>query len=118
MIVTAWRGAMRRAGLAAVDEERPWIDRRGIARVETVYSYPYTPHTCRHTWATWFYAITLDPMKLRTEGDWSSLSLVERYAHLMTPEEARDVHLVWGSRHFAIEGWGGAKSVQRSDGVA
>lgn len=40
----------------------------------------YTPHICRHSWATWFYAITRDPLRLKIEGNWSSLALVERYA--------------------------------------
>ncbi len=108
-IKTAWRGAMRRAGLAVVENETPWVDSRGIDRVRTEYSYPFTPHTCRHSWATWFYAVTRNPMLLKVEGDWHSMELVERYAHLMTPEEARDVHLVWGAKHHAIGDLIGAK---------
>jgi integrase len=60
-IKTAWRSAVRRAGL---DSE-------------------LTPHVCRHTWASWHYAIHKDPMLLKVEGGWSSVALVERYAHLM-----------------------------------
>lgn len=112
-IKTAFRGACRRAGLVTVEKEEPWTDSRGIARVRKEYGYPYSPHTCRHTWATWFYAVTRDPMLLRSEGDWSSIALVERYAHLMTPGEARDVHLVWGAKHHAIGDLIGAQNVQR-----
>lgn len=60
-IKTAWATALRRAGLS---------DRR------------ITPHTCRHTWATWHATIHRDPMLLRHEGGWSSLAMVQRYAHL------------------------------------
>jgi len=42
-----------------------------------------TPHVLRHTWATWHYALHKDLLRLKQEGGWSSLSLVERYAHLM-----------------------------------
>jgi integrase len=60
-IKTAWRGALRRAGL---DPE-------------------FTPHDLRHTWATWHYALHKDLLLLKVEGGWSSVTLVERYAHLM-----------------------------------
>jgi integrase len=60
-IKTAWRTAIKAAGLAA---------------------RPITPHTCRHTWATWHATIHRDPMLLRHDGGWSSLALVQRYAHL------------------------------------
>ena len=60
-IKTAFAGAVRRAGL------NPAI----------------TPHILRHTWATWHYALHRDPIRLKQEGGWSSLTLVERYAKLM-----------------------------------
>lgn len=60
-IKTAWRGAIRRAGL---DPE-------------------LTPHDLRHTWATWHYALHKDLLALKEAGGWSSVALVERYAHLM-----------------------------------
>lgn len=60
-IKTAWRGAIRRAGL---DQE-------------------LTPHDLRHTWATWHYALHKDLLALKEAGGWSSVALVERYAHLM-----------------------------------
>ena len=60
-IKTAWRGALRRAGL---DPE-------------------LTPHDLRHTWATWHYAMNKDLLALKEAGGWSSVALVERYAHLM-----------------------------------
>jgi len=60
-IKTAWKGAIRRAGL----------------------NPDLTPHDCRHTWASWHYAIHRDLIALKVEGGWSSVVLVERYAHLM-----------------------------------
>jgi integrase len=58
---TAWRGAIRRSG----------IDPK------------LTPHDLRHTWASWHYALHKDPIWLKEEGGWSSVALVERYAHLL-----------------------------------
>lgn len=60
-IKTAWAGAVRRSGL----------------------SEDLTPHDLRHTWATWHYALHRDLLRLKEEGGWSSVTLVERYAHLM-----------------------------------
>ncbi len=31
-----------------------------------------TPHVCRHTWATWHYAVNRDPLSLKREGGWLS----------------------------------------------
>lgn len=60
-IKTGWRGALKRAG----------IDPN------------FTPHDLRHTWATWQYALRRDLLGLKVDGGWSSVTLVERYAHLM-----------------------------------
>jgi integrase len=60
-IKTAWAGALRRAGL------NPEL----------------TPHDLRHTWASWHYALSKDLIRLKEEGGWSSVALVERYAHLL-----------------------------------
>ena len=60
-IKTAWRGAIARAGLDPA----------------------FTPHTCRHTWASWHYAEHRDLLALKIQGGWSSVALVERYAHLL-----------------------------------
>src|SRR5215472_2449000 len=74
-IKTAWKGAIRRAGL----------------------NPDLTPHDCRHTWASWHYAINRDLIALKVEGGWSSVVLVERYAHLMPAdhEEAIRQFLGW-----------------------
>jgi integrase len=60
-IKRAWRGAIRRAGLDP----------------------KLTPHDLRHAWASWHYALHRDLLALKLEGGWSSVALVERYAHLL-----------------------------------
>jgi len=40
-----------------------------------------TPHDLRHTWASWHYAVHRDLLALKVAGGWSSVELVERYAH-------------------------------------
>jgi integrase len=62
-IKTGWKAACERAGI-----------KRTI-----------TPHGLRHTWASWHYAEHRDPLMLRRDGGWSSVALVERYAHLAPP---------------------------------
>jgi integrase len=57
-IKTAFRGAVRRAGLA-----------------------DFHPHDCRHTWATWHYAQHRDPNALMALGGWKTPAMVFRYAH-------------------------------------
>jgi integrase len=60
-IKRAWKGALRRARLDP----------------------KLTPHDLRHAWASWHYAIHRDLLRLKQEGGWSSVQLVERYAHLL-----------------------------------
>lgn len=74
-IKTAFNGARRRAGLPS----------------------DVTPHALRHTWATWFQAVTRDPMRLKHEGGWGSLAMVERYAHLAPSAIAAEVVAFWGA---------------------
>lgn len=71
---TGWAGAWRRAGLPG------WM----------------SPHALRHTWASYFYVSTRDPMWLMREGGWRSLALVERYAHAMPSHLAPAIADVWG----------------------
>ena len=67
-------------------------DREGGGQIKTAWKLTkrrakiemeFTPHDLRHTWASWHYAVHKDPLALKVEGGWSSLALVERYAHLM-----------------------------------
>lgn len=67
----------------------------------------YTPHTFRHSWATWFYAQTFDVIRLMDEGGWRSEKMVRRYVKLASPsigEEARELGWNFGENireHFA-----------------
>jgi integrase len=104
-IKTAFTAACRRAGLGEwiADEETP---------DEPVFVTDVTPHVCRHTWASYFYALTKDPFKLRNEGGWSTVGMVERYAHLMPDEMIGEIALIWGASHPSIGKIPGAESVQ------
>ncbi len=42
----------------------------------------FSPHGCRHTWATWTYAATRNLGALMELGGWKSPAMVMRYAHL------------------------------------
>jgi integrase len=57
-IKTAFDGACRRAGIE-----------------------DFTPHCCRHTWATWHYQANHDLQLLMRVGGWKTLAMVLRYAH-------------------------------------
>lgn len=72
-VKTAWAAAMRRAGLAG-----------------------FTPHTLRHSWATWHYAIHRDLLRLRDDGGWATVKQVERYAHIMPSGHEAAILAVWG----------------------
>jgi integrase len=73
-IKTAWRGALRRAGL---DPE-------------------LTPRDLRHTWASWYYALHRDLLALKIVGGWSSVVLVGRYAHLHPAGHEDAIRLFYG----------------------
>lgn len=73
-IKTAWKAALRRA---ALDPE-------------------LTPHDLRHTWASWHYAVHRDLLALKEAGGWSSVVLVERYAHLMPSGQEAAIRRFWG----------------------
>jgi len=62
-IATAFSGACRRAGIE-----------------------DFTPHDCRHTWATWHYAANRDLGALMRLGGWKSVRMVMRYAHVNVAE--------------------------------
>lgn len=73
-IKRAWDGALRRSGIKK----------------------PATPHTCRHSWASWRYAVHHDLLRLKDEGGWRSVALVERYAHLAPDGIASAALAFWG----------------------
>jgi integrase len=75
---------------------KPYIDRTGENRGNPLSFWAhhvakigldanqYTPHTARHSWATWFYAQTKDVMRLKDEGGWNSEEW-QRYVKLAQP---------------------------------
>jgi integrase len=76
------------------DKRRPYADRRGAYGGQIKKGWygairragldpELTPHDLRHTWASWHYALHRDLLALKIEGAWSSVALVERYAHLL-----------------------------------
>jgi integrase len=67
-IKTAFKGACRRAGI---------VD--------------FSPHDCRHTWATWHYAANRDLIALMKLGGWKSERMVLRYAHVNVAQLAPSV---------------------------
>lgn len=46
----------------------------------------FTPHDCRHTWATWHYQANRDLGALQKLGGWKTLAMVLRYAHTNVAE--------------------------------
>lgn len=94
------------------DDGEPYVDRERLegGQIKTAWATACrraqireaTPHDLRHTWATWFYALSKDFMLLKDEGGWRTLSMVERYAHLMPSELVPSIALVWGGDHPRI----------------
>jgi integrase len=73
-IKTGFNGACRRAGLT-----------------------DFSPHDCRHTWATWHYAANRDLPALMKLGGWKSEKMVLRYAHVNVAHLAQTIAaLPWG----------------------
>jgi integrase len=72
-IKTAWAGMLKRAGIS-----------------------DFTPHDCRHTWATWHYAANRDITALMQLGGWKSPEMVIRYAHVNTSHLAPSINRMWG----------------------
>lgn len=78
-IKSAWRTMLQRSGLVG-----------------------FTPHDLRHTWATWWYALTPDPFRLQQAGGWSSVELVARYAHLLPAGREAEIRRIWGTEQAAV----------------
>jgi integrase len=74
---TAFKAACRRAGIKVCDDEgaRPYK-----------LQGDFTPHDCRHTWATWHYRANRDLGLLQKQGGWKSLAMVMQYAHANVAE--------------------------------
>jgi integrase len=67
-VKTAFRGACRRAGIE-----------------------DFSPHDCRHTWASWHYAANRDLIALMKLGGWKSERMVLRYAHVNVAQLAPSI---------------------------
>ena len=95
VVVAALASLPHREGAVFLsDKGGPYADRRGayggqikkgwkgaLRRAEL--DLALTPHDLRHSWASWQYALDRDLLRLKIEGGWSSVLLVERYAHLL-----------------------------------
>lgn len=88
-VSTAWAGACRRAGLLQPTGE---LDAKG----QPIMTPSATPHALRHTWASWRYAVHKDLLRLKEEGGWQSVALVERYAKLAPEALLPEILAVWG----------------------
>lgn len=73
-VKTAWAGMLKRAKIA-----------------------DFTPHDCRHTWATWHYRANRDVGALMTLGGWKSPAMVFRYTHINTAHLAPSQAALWGN---------------------
>jgi integrase len=57
----------------------------------------FSPHDCRHTWATWHYKANRDLGALMRLGGWKSERMVLRYAHVDVGELKTTINaLPWG----------------------
>jgi integrase len=55
-----------------------------------------TPHTLRHTWASWSYALNPDPFRLQENGGWASPVMVRRYTKLVPPAMVPAIQAAFG----------------------
>lgn len=90
-IKTAWAGMLKRAGIS-----------------------DFTPHDCRHTWATWHYRANRDLTALMELGGWKSAAMVMRYAHVNTSHLAGSISEIWGNSGER----GSARPVKPKQGAA
>jgi integrase len=73
-VKTAWAGMLKRAGVS-----------------------DFTPHDCRHTWATWHYMANRDINALMALGGWKSPAMVFRYTHINSAHLAPSQAQIWGN---------------------
>lgn len=59
----------------------------------------FSPHDCRHTWATWHYAANRDLFALMQLGGWRSLEMVKRYAHVNVTQLAPSIEAALNHWH-------------------
>ena len=86
-----------------VGKSKPHFGVLAAARVLMTFS----PHDCRHTWATWHYAANRDLLSLMKLGGWKSEKMVLRYAHVNVAHLAKTVDaLPWGKSGKTTQGAG------------
>lgn len=79
-VKTAWKGMLTRAGIT-----------------------DFTPHDCRHTWATWHYIANRDLGALMRLGGWQTPSMVFRYTHVNASDLGPSQEAVWGNSKALID---------------
>ena len=80
-------------------DSQPYADRDGGGQIKTGFNGAcrraaitnFTPHDCRHTWATWHYAQHRDVIGLMRLGGWKSERMVMRYAHVNVADLAASI---------------------------
>lgn len=77
-IDTAFNAACRRAGLA----DKVGEVKLPNGKTRAIWKARFSPHDCRHTWATWLYGATGDLRGLMELGGWKSERMVMRYTHV------------------------------------
>jgi integrase len=87
-IRSAWNSACRRAALPGT-----LTPRTGQG---PFFTPELTPHDCRHTYATWHYAIHKDLLLLRNDIGWRTTAMAERYAHVMPAGHQSAICRFWG----------------------
>jgi integrase len=79
-IKKAFAGACKRAGIA-----------------------DFSPHGCRHTWATWHYSANRDISALMRLGGWKTVSMVMRYVHANVEEHRHTIDSLPGGNLGDLE---------------
>lgn len=90
-IKKGWSTACRKAGLPG--HWRTWTP-KGSDREKREWVADLSPHSLRHTWATWHYCLHRDLIRLKDDGGWATITMVTRYAKRM-PDAYRDDVEAW-----------------------
>lgn len=85
---TAWRTMLKRAGIT-----------------------DFTPHDCRHTWASWTYGNGVNLTELMALGGWRTAKMALRYAHANPDHLQKAAEATWGKKR-GVGSRGAAKASQ------
>lgn len=111
--LTALKAMNRRTGrVFLTDEGKPYADRAGAGggmvssawatMCEKAGVENFTPHDCRHTWATWYYQKNRDLKKLMELGGWRDVQSVMRYTHVNSEHLAASIENLWDNDDIAV----------------